>query len=86
MVKGIPNSPYLSSHSDNGRDNPSHQPSVQLDASNALILAARAQSLRGTFLRYRRIGDPVTYGDLADLAELVQLLATDVDSRTKPSE
>jgi hypothetical protein len=50
------------------------------------MLAARAQSLRGTFLRDRRIGDPVTYGDLADLAELVELLAAEVDSRTKPSE
>ena len=86
MVKGIPNSPCLSSHRDDGCENHSHQPGAQLDASNALMLAARAQSLRGTFLRDRRIGDPVTYGDLADLAELVELLAPEVDSRTKPSE
>jgi hypothetical protein len=42
------------------------------------MIAAQAKSLRGTFLRDRRLGDPVTYGDLADAVELIEHLASDV--------
>ena len=52
---------------------------------NVRMIAAQAQSLRATLLRDRRPGDPVTYADLADAVELVQLLATELADLAEPS-
>ena len=53
-----------------------HKPVTTIEPVDAArMLAAMAKSLRATLMRDRRLGDPVTYGDLADAVELVELLA-----------